>query len=328
MPWNPARLEQRIARAWRKNQKRDVLVVNMVAAGTIEERMLQTLGFKQGLADFVLDAMGNAADFELQNTEKAKGKKKESAFMQRLASVMGEAVKVNVEPASKKEPSIPPEDRLRASVEAECPGVERLVVKFRRDASGRNIGGAVAVGRGVGRSEIVSRIAETHGVALPDSAVEVIDPETWKLLQRLRDMGVISFCGEDVKDVVVRDAPDAAAMEEAKRRKAAEKADAEVQRLMDMGALLVNGGFHEEGQVSLRKAAALAAAAARYALGAVPVEREIAPVTIEELIVVEGELDLPPECELVLQLAVQGMNIPRPIDSVRSFVEQCRMTWK
>jgi hypothetical protein len=141
-------------------------------------------------------------------------------------------------------------------------------------------------------------------------------------------MGVISFCGEDVKDVVVRDAPDAAAMEEAKRRNAAEKADAEVQRLMDMGALLVNGGFHEEGQVSLRKAAALAAAAARYALGAVPVEREIAPVTIEELIVVEGELDLPPECELVLQLAVQGMNIPRPMDSVRSFVEQCRMTWK
>ena len=330
MPWNPARLEQRIARAWRKNQKRDVLVVNMVAAGTIEERMLQTLGFKQGLADFVLDAMGNAADFELQNTEKAKGKKKESAFMQRLASVMGEAVKVNAAatPKPKGEPTIPPEDRLRASVEAECPGVERLVVKFRCDASGRSVGGAVAVGRGVGRSEIAQRIAETHGVALPDSAVEVIDPETWKLLQRLRDMGVISFCGEDVKDVVVRDAPDAAAMEAAKRRKAAEKADAETQRLLDMGTLLVNGGFPEEGQVSLRKAVALAAATARYALGAVPVEREITPVTIDELVVVEGELDLPQECELVLQLAVQGLDIPRPLDSVRVLVEQCRATWK
>lgn len=325
LPWNPARLEQRIARAWRKNQKRDVLVVNMVAAGTIEERMLQTLGFKQGLADFVLDAMGNAADFERQNTEAAKGKRKESAFMQRLASVMGEAVKVDVESASKKGPSIPPEDRLRASVEAECPGVERLVVKFRRDAAGRSVGGAVAVGRGVGRSEIAKRIAETHGVALPDSAVEVIDPETWKLLQRLRDMGVISFCDEDVKDVVVRDAPDAAAMEAAKRRKAAEKADAEVQRLMDMGTLLMNGGFPEEGQVSLRKAAALAAATARYALGAVPVEREITPVTIDELIVVKDELGLPPECELVLQRAVQGLDIPRPLDSVRALVEQCRV---
>ena len=221
-----------------------------------------------------------------------------------------------------------PEDRLRASVEAECPGVERLVVKFRRDASGRSVGGAVAVGRGVGRSEIAQRIAETHGVALPDSAVEVIDPETWKLLQRLRDMGVIAFCGEDVKDVVVRDAPDAAAMEVAKRRKAAEKADAEVQRLMDMGTLLVNGGFPEEGQLSLRKAVALAAATARYALGAVPVEREITPVTIDELVVVEGELDLPQEYEQVLQLAVQGRDIPRPLDSVRTLVEQCRVTWK
>jgi len=53
-----------------------VLVVNMVAAGTIEERMLATLGFKQGLADFVLDAMGKASDFERQNTEAAKGRKK------------------------------------------------------------------------------------------------------------------------------------------------------------------------------------------------------------------------------------------------------------
>ena len=165
-------------------------------------------------------------------------------------------------------------------------------------------------------------------MALPDSAVELIDPETWKLLQRLRDMGVISFCGEDVKDVVVRDAPDAAALEAAKRKAEVEKADAETQRLLDMGALLVNGGFPAEGQAALRKAAALAAGTARYALGAVPAEHEIAPVTIEELVVVEGELDLPQEYELVLRSAVQGLDIPRPLESVRAFVEQCRLMWK
>jgi hypothetical protein len=58
------------------------------------------------------------------------------------------------------------------------------------------------------------------------------------------------------------------------------------------------------------------------------VEREITPVTIEELIVVEGELDLPQEYELVLQLAVQGLDIPRPFDSAHALVEQCRVTWK
>lgn len=328
MPWNPARLEQRIARAWRKNQKRDVLVVNMVAAGTIEERMLETLGFKQGLADFVLDAMGKASDFERQNTEAAKGRKKESAFMQRLASVMGGAVKVNEEPKPKREPAIPPEERLRASVEAECPGMERLVVKFKNDASGRSVGGAVAVGRGIGRSEIARRIAETHGVALPDSAVEVIDPETWKLLQRLRDMGVISFCGEGMKDIIVRDEPDTAAMETAKRKAAIEKADAEVERLLNMGTLLVNGGFAKEGQEALRKAVTLAAGTSRYALGAVPADAAIEPVTVEELVLVRGELDMPQECGLVLQLAVQGLDIPRPLESIRAFIEECRLMWK
>ena len=332
LPWNPARLEQRIARAWRKNQKRDVLVVNMVAAGTIEERMLQTLGFKQGLADFVLDAMGKASDFERQNTEQAKGKKKESAFMQRLASVMGEAVKVNAAttPKPKSEPAIPPEERLRATVEAECPDVERLVVKFRRDASGRSVGGAVAVGRGVGRSEIARRIAETHGVALPDSAVELIDPETWKLLQRLRDMGVISFCGEDVKDVVVRDAPDAAALEAAKRKAAVEKADAETERLLKMGELLVNGGFVAEGQTALAKAVALAAGTSRYALGAVPVDKEIEPVTADQLIVVSGELDLPSAYDDVLETAVREgrLDIPDAVNATRTLIEECRVMWK
>ena len=46
LPWNPARLEQRIARAWRKNQTRSVTVINLVSEGTIEHRMLGTLANK------------------------------------------------------------------------------------------------------------------------------------------------------------------------------------------------------------------------------------------------------------------------------------------
>lgn len=40
LPWNPAKLEQRIARAWRKGQMRSVTVVNLVAEDTIEHAML------------------------------------------------------------------------------------------------------------------------------------------------------------------------------------------------------------------------------------------------------------------------------------------------
>ena len=49
LPWNPAVLEQRIARVHRMGQSRPVRVVNFVTRGTIEERVLQTLATKQGL---------------------------------------------------------------------------------------------------------------------------------------------------------------------------------------------------------------------------------------------------------------------------------------
>jgi len=55
LPWNPARLEQRIARAWRKHQRRAVTVVNLIAEGTIEHAMLATLANKMTLAEGVLD---------------------------------------------------------------------------------------------------------------------------------------------------------------------------------------------------------------------------------------------------------------------------------
>ena len=290
--------------------------------------MLQTLSFKQGLADFVLDAMGDAADFERQNLDEKKDKKKESAFMQRLASVMGDAVKVKPEPQPRSEPKIPPEERLRAEMAAECPGVERLVMGLAGEGGERGVRGAVVVGSGIDRAEAARRIAGTHGVALPDSAVEVVTPETWRLLDRLRDMGIISFCSGNAKEVFVRDAPDAAKAEAARRRKAAEKSDAELDRLLSMGELLVNGGFDAEGQIALRKAVALAAGAARFALGKVPEEAGVAPVSTEELVAARGELDLRPELALVLQLAVQGLDIPRPVESARAYVEDCRAMWR
>lgn len=47
LPWNPAVLEQRIARAHRHGQRNAVQVVNLIAKGTIEERMLDTLASKR-----------------------------------------------------------------------------------------------------------------------------------------------------------------------------------------------------------------------------------------------------------------------------------------
>lgn len=81
LPWNPARLEQRIARAWRKHQTRPVSVINLVAKGTLEERMIGTLATKQQLADGVLDgandldslALGSSREQLLKRLEELTG---------------------------------------------------------------------------------------------------------------------------------------------------------------------------------------------------------------------------------------------------------------
>lgn len=55
LPWNPAVLEQRIARIHRMGQKRNVQIINFVSANTIENAMLGKLDFKSAMASGVLD---------------------------------------------------------------------------------------------------------------------------------------------------------------------------------------------------------------------------------------------------------------------------------
>jgi superfamily II DNA/RNA helicase len=55
LPWNPAVLEQRIARAHRMGQKNPVHIYNLVTTDTIEEGLLDTLASKQELADASLN---------------------------------------------------------------------------------------------------------------------------------------------------------------------------------------------------------------------------------------------------------------------------------
>lgn len=55
LPWNPARVEQRIGRAHRIGQTNPVNVINMIAQNTIEQRVLDVLYRKQELFEEILD---------------------------------------------------------------------------------------------------------------------------------------------------------------------------------------------------------------------------------------------------------------------------------
>lgn len=58
IPWNPAILEQRIARVHRMGQGKTVRVVNFVTRASIEERILDLLRFKKSLFTGALDDDG------------------------------------------------------------------------------------------------------------------------------------------------------------------------------------------------------------------------------------------------------------------------------
>jgi hypothetical protein len=80
LPWNPAVLEQRIARIHRIGQEQPVRVINFVAKGTIEEGMLSVLAFKRSLAAGILD--GGSGEISL-------GGSRLNRFMKEVENVTG-----------------------------------------------------------------------------------------------------------------------------------------------------------------------------------------------------------------------------------------------
>jgi superfamily II DNA or RNA helicase len=67
LPWNPAVLEQRIARAHRMGQKRPVNVYILVTEETLEEQLLTTIGQKKELAMAALDYESEISEVNLQS---------------------------------------------------------------------------------------------------------------------------------------------------------------------------------------------------------------------------------------------------------------------
>jgi superfamily II DNA/RNA helicase len=82
LPWNPAILEQRIARAHRMGQKRPVNVYILVTVRTLEEQMLTTIGQKKELAMAALDS-------ESEVTEVVFGTSKMEDLRARLEVLLG-----------------------------------------------------------------------------------------------------------------------------------------------------------------------------------------------------------------------------------------------
>lgn len=187
LPWNPAKLEQRIARAWRKHQTRAVRVINLVSEDSIEHRMIDTLAQKQQLADGVLDGRG-----DLENIKLPSGR---AAFMARLQSLMGDKVggpaPISV-PQAKPDAAqaVLPETVFTQDMVARL-GSRLAALECRVDGGGRSV--LVAVVDEVGQirpmAERLLKEAFCGGATTP--GLEVLDRATYETIQRLIGQGIL-----------------------------------------------------------------------------------------------------------------------------------------
>ena len=114
IPWNPAVLEQRIARIYRMGQKSNVSVINFVSRGTIEHRMLDVLKFKTSLSQGILD---NGEDSIFLSDSKF------NQFMKTIEEIAEPVEKTNTQPnfVSDEELSEKEELNVKEKAVAETP---------------------------------------------------------------------------------------------------------------------------------------------------------------------------------------------------------------
>ena len=102
LPWNPAVLEQRIARAHRMGQRNPVHIYNMVTTDTIEEGLLDTLASKQELADASLNFDSDIDEVAVASGTDDLRKRLEKMKLPQLAAPIDESSLARVESESKR----------------------------------------------------------------------------------------------------------------------------------------------------------------------------------------------------------------------------------
>ena len=243
LPWNPAKLEQRIARAWRKNQTRAVQVINFISEDTIEHRMLTTLAQKQTLADGVLDGI---SDLDAMPLPSARMEILEELLVQEnenSSSKMPTALKVNALDNIKNDAIAHFSDRIHMLEVHQNPSLNQKTVLAVVDKIDPVIG---------------SKMQEFVQTSELPVKLELLDQQTYSLLQRLAEAGIISIHAQAGESLYRSHAANRSFQTEKQRMLiAAKKILAEAERKAKMMNLLVSGGFLSESISPAKEALSL-----------------------------------------------------------------------
>jgi superfamily II DNA or RNA helicase len=257
LPWNPARLEQRIARAWRKHQTRPVQVINLVTTGSIEHRMLALLAGKQALADAVVDGIGGIDGLDTMPLPSGR-----AALVERLEAILGrpaEGKPTEGETGASGTPPADPAERLRDRL-LDLGGERLLYLELRETPEG---GPAVLAvfdrPTAADRQKVAALVAELLAAGSPP-VVEIVDREVYAALERL---GAAGFLARAAEGRPLHRSP-ALAPEQGREREREEDAERRArlarareifrqgERRVHMAAVLAGGGFPVEALPPLR----------------------------------------------------------------------------
>ena len=237
MPWNPAKLEQRIARAWRKHQKRSVQVINLVAENSIEHRMLTLLDQKRALAEGVVDGRGEK-EMSLPSGR--------AAFLERLNTLIA------VEPKESRSPPIDPLDRMRDDILAQWSSQLELM-ELHGDGDRQAL--LVVVDRL--SDELQRDLSRRLQTQFPDQTpqLQLLDRDAFATIQQLIDARILNVNQETVRTLyreTVTDKPEDA--RRSRRLSAACDRLAQGEHKRRMAQVLSEGGFSVEAIAPMHEA--------------------------------------------------------------------------
>jgi superfamily II DNA or RNA helicase len=295
LPWNPAKLEQRIARAWRKHQTRSVTVVNLVTEGSIEHAILHLLNVKQALADGLLDGLGDVGALKMPS---GKG-----ALVERMRAMMDAADSLGPRIVSPEDAAAEGlrqrhgERALRIEVQTGQNGAMRMLAVLDLEAD------ALA--------DEAALLAQREDAAA--LSIEVVDRATWLTLRRLASSGILALTGGPRR--VLHVSPDLADADPIAGDLATRASGwrVEADRAVKMAAVLAAGGFPEETPPLLAKALRCAVAARLSVSGNGPTDALLAEPEQVRGFVERGALSS--EAERVLASLQPGSQAPTAADA-------------
>ena len=196
LPWNPAKLEQRIARAWRKHQSRPVRVINLVTEDSIEQHIQSVLACKQELADGVLDGVGDLSALQMPSGR--------ATFVDRLDAAIGANGRADEITGPILEQAGFCAERLRADLLDRYGDRLLLLLETRRDDAGAETVLAVIDAAPTAVAQEAGHLSQLHGGAGDPRAdggprFEVLDRSGFAMLERLIETGIVQFAAGEVR---------------------------------------------------------------------------------------------------------------------------------